>query len=400
MTAAAALALTRRERASGVVTGADDDGAGGLPPPSRRRARDTLAEALLLALLRPPCLVSFSGGRDSSAVLALATATAREHGLDPPVPVTLRFPHAPTTVESEWQEAVVAHLRLRHWEVIVLGDELDHLGDVARRGLRRHGLLWPANAHFHAPVFARATGGSVLTGLDGDGLLGWDWAPRRAALAQPGPVHARDVLRAGLAIAPAPIRAARYRRRPSLPLSWLRAAAAAQMAAELARDAAGEPIRWDRRVAWYARRRYLRLGVHSLGLLAAEHDVRVVHPLLDPGFLAAFAAEGGRGGVGDAPSALRHLCGDLLPEAVLTRRTKAEFGAIFWGPRARAFAADWDGTGADRELVDAEALRAVWAQVNPPLNAATVMQAAWLGRSLEGPAAPAHPHTTTQDAPR
>ena len=55
-----------------------------------------LEEAILPALRRPPCLVSFSGGRDSSCVLAAATRAARREGLQPPVPVTLRVSNAPS----------------------------------------------------------------------------------------------------------------------------------------------------------------------------------------------------------------------------------------------------------------------------------------------------------------
>ena len=54
--------------------------------------RAALEAVVLRALLRPPCLVSFSGGRDSSLVLAIASDVARRHGLPLPVPATNRFP--------------------------------------------------------------------------------------------------------------------------------------------------------------------------------------------------------------------------------------------------------------------------------------------------------------------
>ena len=69
-----------------------------------------LEAAILPALARPPCLVSFSGGRDSSSVLAAATRAAAREGLDPPVPVTLRLRDAPMSDEAEWQELVVRDL--------------------------------------------------------------------------------------------------------------------------------------------------------------------------------------------------------------------------------------------------------------------------------------------------
>src|SRR5262245_65085870 len=59
--------------------------------------------AVLPALRRGPCLVSFSGGRDSSAVLAVATGIARREGLPLPVPVKNVFPGPATTLEPGWQ---------------------------------------------------------------------------------------------------------------------------------------------------------------------------------------------------------------------------------------------------------------------------------------------------------
>src|SRR5579884_3063930 len=69
-----------------------DEGAEALPRPAPGGLYAALESVLVAALSRPPCAVSFSGGRDSSAVLALATDAARRHGLELPVPVTMRFP--------------------------------------------------------------------------------------------------------------------------------------------------------------------------------------------------------------------------------------------------------------------------------------------------------------------
>ena len=43
---------------------------------------EALEEAILPALQRAPCLVSFSGGRDSATVLAAAVRLARREGLE------------------------------------------------------------------------------------------------------------------------------------------------------------------------------------------------------------------------------------------------------------------------------------------------------------------------------
>jgi hypothetical protein len=143
-------------------------------------------------------------------------------------------------------------------------------------------------------------------------------------------------------------------------------------------EAGTEPNRWDARVEWYARRRYLRLGVHSLALLADAHDALVVHPLLDPAVLANLAARGGRCGYGTRGQAMSSLLGDLLPSELFARRTKGEFGRALWGEQARAFATDWDGRGLDLDLIEPEALAKAWQAENPPLAAATLLQAAWL----------------------
>src|ERR1700722_8932893 len=74
-----------------------------------------LEEALVPALERRPCLVSFSGGRDSSGLLALAAKVSRERGLALPVPATLIFPGDSAADESEWQAMVLAELKLPDW---------------------------------------------------------------------------------------------------------------------------------------------------------------------------------------------------------------------------------------------------------------------------------------------
>ena len=120
------------------------------------------------ALPRPPCLVSFSGGHDSSLVLAAAARAARRERLPLPVPVTWRVTDAPRAEESRWQEAVLAALRLPDWIRLEAGDDLDFVGPVAAGVLRRHGLLHPANAYLHAPLIERAARGTLLTGVGGD----------------------------------------------------------------------------------------------------------------------------------------------------------------------------------------------------------------------------------------
>src|SRR4029453_2177355 len=66
-----------------------------------------LEDATLPALERPPCVVSFSGGRDSSVVLAAAVRAARREGLPAPIPLSAQNPECPKADESRWQEMVI-----------------------------------------------------------------------------------------------------------------------------------------------------------------------------------------------------------------------------------------------------------------------------------------------------
>src|SRR5690242_21596158 len=101
-------------------------------------AGGTLKDAVREAVLSGPTFVSFSGGRDSSAVLAAATSVARREGLSLPIPVTIRASEAPESDESDWQETVVRHLGVENWIKVEIDDELDAVGHYARRGLERH----------------------------------------------------------------------------------------------------------------------------------------------------------------------------------------------------------------------------------------------------------------------
>ncbi|HEX2699667.1 MAG TPA: asparagine synthase-related protein [Acidimicrobiales bacterium] len=342
--------------------------------------------AVLSALRRPPCVVSFSGGRDSSAVLAVATSVARKEGLPLPIPVTHRFPGAPETDETDWQETVVRHLGLDDWSRVDFDDELDLVGPIAQKVLGRHGVLWPANSHFHVPVLDACKGGSVLTGIDGDGLLAsWRWARAAAVLAGRARPIPRDVVRLGLALSPRPIRAVGLLMDgKGPPLPWLRAPAARAVNRAWAASGSAEPLRWDRRVRWWARLRGLRLTIHSFDLLARDAGALAVHPLADDRFLAAMASDGGRFGIGDRTAWMERLFGDALPEAILRRRTKAPFNAAFWTEHSRSFARSWHGGGVDPGLVDHAALRREWLDEQPDARSSLLIQSAWLAETAAG----------------
>ncbi len=357
-----------------------------------------LEAAVLPALERPPCLVSFSGGRDSSCVLAVAVNVARREGLQLPVPATHRFRGATEADESEWQERVVSALRLADWVRLEQGDELDVVGSVAERVLAAHGLLWPFNVHFHLPLLEEARGGALLTGIGGDeifGLTSWDRV--NAVLARVVRPKPKDVLRASFAVTPPAVRRRILRRRFPQALPWLRPRARRAVADAWAAQAALEPRRYTGRAAWWRRLRATRVGLASLAVLASDEDVLLVHALADASLADAIARTPALVHA-DRAGRMRALVGSLLADAVYERRSKASFDRVFWGVHSRELAREWRGEGIDPNVVDAEALRSVWAQEVPPPQTYTLLQSVWLARATEarsGGARPPAPATTS-----
>ncbi|HYA10027.1 MAG TPA: asparagine synthase-related protein, partial [Gaiellaceae bacterium] len=116
--------LTPLELAAGFPL--PDDVAAPLPPSEARVEPLAAFQAVVRAALeRPPCLVSFSGGRDSSAVLAVAADVARRDGLPLPIPATALFPGSAESDESDWQEQVVRGLGLDDWLRVDVDDGFD-----------------------------------------------------------------------------------------------------------------------------------------------------------------------------------------------------------------------------------------------------------------------------------
>jgi Asparagine synthase len=377
--------LTPLELASGLVFG---DGRPPRDPPSETppvAPLTALERAILPALRRPPCLVSFSGGRDSSAILAVATALARRGSLPLPIPATNRFPAADGTEETEWQERVIAHLGVEDWIRRDLTDELDCVGPVATRVLARHGVLWPCNTHFHDPLFEAAAGGSVLTGIGGDEAF---MSPSRsnylAVLRGRRSPRPRDILRVGFALAPRAVRRWVIERRFPRVCWWLQPDALKEVRAAIALEASREPLGWRARYRWIHGFHYLRVGLQSLALLAHDHDVLAVHPFARPEFLAALAVLPRPRRFGSRDAAMEALFGELLPRELHTRSTKAQFDGAFWNEHSRNLVERWRGEGVDTDLVDLEILREVWTSPAPDARSFPLLQAVWLavdGRS-------------------
>jgi asparagine synthetase B (glutamine-hydrolysing) len=355
-----------------------------LPRPATGSAgpREALEQVVGAALRHPPCGVAFSGGRDSSAVLAIATHVARREGLPDPLPITRVFPDAPAAEEDQWQELVVGHLGLTDWQRVLIHDELDVVGPLAAAHLVEHGVVWPPMIHADLPLLESLRGGSLIDGEGGDEVLGvaaHRVAPLTRLVRYPRPVRRNRVSSALLALAPARQRASRAERRlRTQPLAWLTPAAREPLIHSLVAVQASQPLSFRDSVRMVPARRTQTLMSRNRRVLAARHGVEVSSPLLDSGVVHALAEDGGMLGRGDRTAVLRSLVADLLPDAVLARTGKATFGEAYMGPGTRDFAAHWTGGGIDPRLVNPEELRRIWLSEEGNALTAALVQAAWL----------------------
>jgi asparagine synthetase B (glutamine-hydrolysing) len=346
-------------------------------------ARAALEAVLLRALLRPPCLVTFSGGRDSSAVLAVAVHVARRDGLPQPVPVTLRFPEVTEAEESTWQEAVIRHLGVADWIRLELQNELDLLGELGQETLRKHGLLWPFNSHLMVPMAQQAAHGALLTGVFGDEVLsGFTYhRPLNALRGRRLPSWA-DVRPLGVRATPRPVRRRLHRHGQAENLSliqpWLTPQARHEVVAYWVEEATTARLRWDRELLdrWWRSRR-VQWARASLAAVGTDWDVEIESPLGAPEFLQALAAQMGPSGFADRTAAMRMLFSDLLPDDVLVRGTKASFNGAFWGPQSRRFARTWSGTNACVFPIDVACLVDQWKRGPSDARSFSLLQALW-----------------------
>ena len=362
-------------------------------PRSGPNPREALEQVLVAALSKQPCKVSFSGGRDSSAVLATALDVARRHGLPEPAAFTLRYPGTVGTDEDQWQQAVIAHLRPADWQVVEIdARSAELLGPVGTASLRANGLLWPPTLHLENGWLARAQGTTIITGEGGDEVLGPHRATPLRTAAQLLRHHPRDLdllllRRVVREAAPAGARVTAARRRMSRTgyLSWLRPPFRDEALTQVASLTARVPWSWSNSLRGHLGMPALVLALANRDWLAAAYGARFIHPLLDPGFVDAVARHGGPLGYAGRTDAMRRIFGDLLPPAVLARSTKAAFNKAYNGSATRSFAEAWDGTGIDPRVVDIGTLRTLWLaeQVHAGTNA--LLQAAWLATNAPNP---------------
>jgi len=374
------------ELAAGTAIGLDPDTAP-LPDGGPADPREALQEVVAAALATPPCRIAFSGGVDSSVLLAVALDVARRRGLEPPIPVTNRFAAVATAQEDSWQELAIGHLGAPdRWLRLELSDELELVGAASTElALEVGGVFWPWNLHFLVPMADTAgQGGSLLTGAGGDELfIPAAWGRLIAVLDGRHRPRPRDVPALLGPLAPPSVRtfvsfATRRARAP-----WLTGAANLRFGRRWAAHAGKQPVGWDRvirRTLWQSR--YVQVMLRSSAAVARMTGVEIQHPFLDPRVLRAAAAHYGRSGPPGRTRGMAALAGDLVPEEILRRRTKASFNGAFWTPATRSFALaalDWLPPEAEG-LVDRRRLAAAWAEPDPSPATYSLLQAAWLRR--------------------
>lgn len=351
------------------------------PPPSEKSPRIVLEAVIREALCRPPCIVLFSGGRDSSALLAIALHVARRDGLPEPIALTDVFTGDAAADERLWQERVIRHLNPAEWIKVDIGsDDSDAVGPAATRVYLEYGAFYPPLAYKHVRYFQAAGGGTVVKGEGGDELF----TSKRSAVfklvvERRGRIG-RDYLRAALGqMAPAGARARRLSKKgPTDSFTWLLPEARAELTRQLVDHECSEPLDWRRAVWREVRRRAVIESDRTFDRMAADAGAVATSPLLDPRFVASFAHSGGRLGYTGRNAANRALFSDLLPDEVLTRSTKAVFNASVFHDHTRAFARQWTGAGVPLDLVDPERLLAQWQSDCPHAGTLQLLQAAWL----------------------
>ena len=79
------------------------------------------------------------------------------------------------------------------------------------------------------------------------------------------------------------------------------------------------------------------------------------------------------------------LFGDVLPDEINSRRTKAVFSQPYWTHYSQQFGRSWTGGGVDSELVDVGALQRLWAGPEPPPAPTLILlKQAWLDAADRG----------------
>ncbi|MDV6304439.1 asparagine synthase-related protein [Rhodococcus cerastii] len=379
--------LTDREIAYGFPIGSAESEIRKGQPLRRRRPQSSpieiLDRILMEALSKTPCVIAFSGGRDSSLLLARAAMVAKKHGLPRPVALTHRYPAEDTDAqETEWQNRVIDHLRLLdlplEWVINDVSTEFDILGKPLTNLLAANGRpFYPPASGSTLFDCKFASGGSVVTGEFGDELFGSSrsYRFRRAVsafrLSEPKTIKGvvRPLLRTMRAVDVDEIT-------QLTGVSWLTTEERALFLQDTKR-AVDDSFGWRGEVRRKLTLRNLDVFVETRDRIAELFDCLAVDPFLDYKFIESWLDWVGYFGM-SRETAMSVLSDGLLPESVITRRGKAFFNRSRFGDETRKFLANWNGDGTSNPHVDAELMQAVWTQKLVPLQSALLLQQAWL----------------------
>lgn len=371
--------MTPLERAAGWIFGhAPPDPPGG---PIVETPVEVLERLILEALQHPPCMISFSGGRDSSVLLALATRVARTHGLALPVPITRHVPGHVHAEETAWQTLMLHHLKLDNWIRIRMSDDYDLVGPLAETVTAQYGLLWPPTAFLMVPLLSLARGGTLLTGEGGDSMFGTHRCTplRRIGTSRPS-VQVRALRQLPSVLGPRSLRrrCSREQLEAQIGLRWVHPQPRRTILDRWIEEQLDEPLRWRRATDRLPRRNGWRHCANTLQRLAADYNVSLRFPLFDRAFVDAYIKWGHPLGPKSRTTVMRALFDDLLPAEVVRRRTKAFFNTALFGARSRTLIASWGGSGLDDSIVNAHALREEWQRQIPHAGTTSLLQAVWL----------------------
>jgi len=324
--------------------------------------------------------VEFSGGLDSSLLLAAATLQRRAYGLPDPLPVTRRHAGQPDTEESEFQEAVIDHLGIREWQILDADENLDVLGPAAQLELSENGpalfARLPARRWF---LDRMGSSGVVLSGEGGDEVFGRAplaafYLARYAAISRTN----RRVAVRSLASFHKSTSLARRRQIGRSTPTWLTEAAGKDYRRHLIRTTGpGWSVASNHRDV--RSRRDIVMLIDSLEKQARRHGLEYRAPILDLQFVSTLHLLIPSFDFFDRAFLIRKYFPGYLPEKLLRRTTKAHFASAMFGPMAIDFAEKWDGTGLPDDLVIAPELREAWRRKEDG-RSCSPMQWAWMYR--------------------